>query len=126
MKVEVEVLGPVEEPYHWVNEDHALGLQLRAGSIKAGVQRSTMDRLTFAEGEMGLCLRHLERWVGCGDMEHLLLTISDSALEAASDGESDKVELRHELRLVHKRLAALAAAVNAERVAGFPSGQLFL
>jgi AraC family transcriptional regulator len=126
MKVEVEVLGPVDEPYHWVNEDHALGLQLRAGSIEAGVQRSTMDRLRFEEGEMGLCPPYLERCVGCGDMEHLLLTISDSALEAANDGVSDKVELRQELRLVNKRLAALAAAVNAERIAGFPSGQLFL
>jgi hypothetical protein len=67
MRVEVEVLGSVEEPYHWVNEDHVLGLQLRAGSIEAGVQRSTISRLTFEEGEMGLCPRYLERWVGCGD-----------------------------------------------------------
>jgi len=126
MRVEVEVLGPVEEPYHWINEEHALGLQLRAGSIEAGVQRSRMSRLRFEAGEMGLCPRYLERWVGCGDMEHLILTISDSALKAASDGASDKVELRHELRLLDKRLAALATAVNAERIAGFPSGSLFL
>ena len=126
MKVHVEVLGSVEAPYHSVNEDHALDLQLRRGSIEAGVQRSTMDRLTFEEGEMGLCPRCLERWVDCGDMEHLLLTISDRALEAAGDGVSDKVELRHELRLVDKRLAALVAALNGERMAGFPSGQLFL
>ena len=126
MKVEVEVLGPVDEPYHWVNEDHALSLQLRPGSIEAGTSRSTMDRLRFEEGEMGLCPRYLERWVGCGDMEHLLLTISDSALEAASDGVVDRVELRHELRLQDKRLAALVTAVNAERIAGFPSGSLFL
>src|SRR4029077_4279957 len=126
MRVEVEVLGPGEEPYHWINEEHALGLQLRAGSIEAGVQRSRMSRLRFEAGEMGLCPRYLERWVGCGDMKHLILTISDSALQAASDGASDRVELRHELRLLDKRLAALAAAVNAERIAGFPSGSLFL
>ena len=59
-------------------------------------------------------------------MVHLSLTISDSALKAASDDASDKVELRHELRLVDQRLAALTAAVNAERIAGFPSGQPFL
>src|SRR6476660_3903849 len=47
MRVEVEVLGQVEEPYHWINEEHALGLQLRAGSIEAGVHRSMMRRLTF-------------------------------------------------------------------------------
>jgi hypothetical protein len=42
-------------------------------------------------------------------MVHLSLTISDSALKAASDDASDKVELRHELRLVDQRLAALTA-----------------
>jgi|SRR6516225_609912 AraC family transcriptional regulator len=126
MRVEVEVLGPVAEPYHWINEENALGLQLRTGSIEAGVQRSTMSRLRFGEGEIGLYPRYLERWVGSGDIEHLLLTISDSALQAASDGASDKIQLRHELRLVDKRLAALVTAVNVERIAGFPSGQLFL
>jgi len=126
MRVEVEVLGQVDEPYRWVNEEHALGLQLRPGSIEAGTQRSTMSRLTFAAGEIGLCPRYLERWVGCGDMKHLILTISDRALRAASDGTTEKVELRHELRLLDKRLAALVTAVNAERLAGFPSGSLFL
>jgi AraC family transcriptional regulator len=126
MRVEVEVLGQVEEPYRWVNEQHALGLQLRPGSLEAGVQRATMSRLTFEAGEIGLCPRHLERWVGCGDMEHLILTISDRALKAATDGATDKVELRHEIRLLDERLAALVTAVNAERIAGFPSGPLFL
>jgi hypothetical protein len=81
MRVEVEVLGLVDEPYRWVNEEHALDLQLRAGWIEAGTERSTMNRLTFREGEMGLYPRYLERWVGCADMEHLVLTISDDALQ---------------------------------------------
>jgi AraC family transcriptional regulator len=102
MRVEVEVLGQVEEPYHWVNEQHALSLQLRPGLLAAGWQRATMS------------------------MEHLILTISHRALEAATDGTTDRVELRHELRLLDKRLAALVTAVNAERIAGFPSGPLFL
>ena len=126
MKVEVEVLRRVKQPYHWVNEEHALSLQLRAGSIEAGVERCTMTLLTFEEGEMGLCPRHLERWVGPGDMEHLVLRIASCALQAATDGASGQLESRHELRLQDKRLAALATAVNAERMAGFPSGQLFL
>ena len=36
------------------------------------------------------------------------------------------MELRRVGKLVDARVGALAAAVNAERVAGFPSGQLFL
>ena len=101
-------------------------LQLRSGWIETGVQRSTMGRLTFEAGEMRLCPRNLSRWVGCGDMEHLIVTVSESALKAASEEPSGEVELRHELRLVDTRLAALATAVNAERIAGFPSGPLFL
>jgi AraC family transcriptional regulator len=126
MRVEVEVLGPVEEPYHRVLEEHALGLQLRAGSMEAGAQRYAMTRLTFEEGDMGLCPRYSEGWLGCCDVERLILTISDGALKEANDVASDGVELRHELRLFDKRLASLATAVNAERIAGFPSGQLFL
>ena len=126
MRVKLEVFGPVEEPYHWVNGEHALGLQLRPGSIAAGLQRSSMSHLTFGAGEMGFCPRYLERWVGSGDMEHLILTISDRALKAATDGATDTVELRHERTLLDKRVAALVMAVNAERIAGFPSGPLFL
>src|SRR5262249_15826418 len=67
-----------------------------------------------------------EGWVGYREVEHLILTISDSALKAASEGASDNLDLPHEPRLLDKRLAALMTAVNAERIAGFPSGQLFL
>ena len=44
---------------------------------------------------------------------------------AACDGSS-AVELRHRCKMVDPRLAALIAAVNAERIKGFPSGRLFL
>src|SRR5215469_14235729 len=39
---------------------------------------------------------------------------------------SGEVELRHQCRLVDSRVGGLVAAVNAERIAGFPSGRLFL
>src|SRR5262245_5176203 len=113
MRVEVEVLGSVEEPFHRIRTEHALGFQLRSGSMEGGAQRCAMTRYS-------------ERWFGCSDVEHLILTISDGALKAENDGAGDSVELRHELRLLDKRLASLATAVNAERIAGFPSGQLFL
>jgi len=94
--------------------------------MEVGVQRSAMSRLTFEKGEMGLCPRDSEGWVGCSDVERLILTISNNALKAATDGASDNVDLRHVPSLLDQRLAALMAAVNEERVAGFPSGQLFL
>jgi AraC family transcriptional regulator len=45
---------------------------------------------------------------------------------AACDETSGEVELRSTGKLADPRVSALAAAVNAERLAGFPSGRLFL
>jgi AraC family transcriptional regulator len=64
--------------------------------------------------------------VSCPHVEWLILTISDPALRAADDGISGDVELRGVHKFADARLGALVAAVNAERVAGFPSGRLFL
>jgi AraC family transcriptional regulator len=68
----------------------------------------------------------MERWVGTGHQARLLLRISDAALRAARDGGSGAVELGHWCKMADVRLAALVKAVNAERIAGFPSGRLFL
>jgi AraC family transcriptional regulator len=60
------------------------------------------------------------------DVQSLTLGISDAALKVACDGISGEVELRPQRKFADDRLRALAAAVNAERVGGFPSGRLFL
>ncbi|MBO0799344.1 MAG: helix-turn-helix transcriptional regulator [Blastocatellia bacterium] len=57
---------------------------------------------------------------------HLQINISDAALMAASDGANGEVELAAYRKFADARLGALGAAVNAEMVAGFPSGRLFL
>jgi AraC family transcriptional regulator len=101
-------------------------MMLRPGSIEVGLEPSKMRRVTFQAGDMGFFPRHTERWVGTGDQERLLLRISDTALMAACDGTSGAAELRHRCKMVDPRLAALIAAVNAERIKGFPSGRLFL
>lgn len=126
MRVAVDKFQSVGEPYLQVQNEHLLGMMLRPGSIVVGLRRSKMRRVTFQAGEMGLFPRHLERWVGTGDQERLILGISDAALMASCDGIGGNVELRHHCRLVDRRVAGLVAAVNAERIAGFPSGPLFL
>ena len=75
---------------------------------------------------MGFFPRRMERWVGTGHQKRLLLRISDAALRTASEGIRGAVELGHWCKMVDARLAALIEAVNAERIAGFPSGRLFL
>jgi AraC family transcriptional regulator len=45
---------------------------------------------------------------------------------ASSDGAYGEVELRPSCKFADPRLSAMVAAVDAEMVAGFPSGRLFL
>src|SRR5262249_34986863 len=126
MREAVGVLAPVGEPFLEVQDDHVLGTMLRPGFIEVGLQRSSMQRVTSQAGEMGFFPRRMERWVGAGHQERLLLRISDAALTAAREGISGAVELGHWCKMVDVRLAALVKAVNAERIVGFPSGRLFL
>ena len=125
MRVAVDVLGSVKDPYMQVHDEHVLAMMMRHGAIEVGPRRAAMRRVTFQAGEIGFFPRHTERWVGAGDQERLLFHISDAALVAASDGIGTLVE-GHQCKMVDARLAALIAAVNAERIAGFPSGRLFL
>jgi len=128
MRVEVNVLESGSEPGVLVQHQPALMMALQTGSIEVGSRRSEMMRFTFGAGEMCLVPRHAETWLRTHDFPYLYLSvdISDTALTAACDRTRGDVELRRVGKLVDARLGALAAAVNAERVAGFPSGRLFL
>jgi AraC family transcriptional regulator len=128
MRVELSVHESIKEPRMWVQHQPVLIMALRTGSVEIGLRRSEMMRLTFGAGEMCLVPRHFETWVRTDDLHYLYLSvgISDAALAAACDGTRGDVELRRVESLVDARVGALTAAVNAERVAGFPSGRLFL
>ena len=126
MRVAAEVRGPIKEPYLQVHKENALGMLLRPGSMEFGHRRSEMRQAMFNAGEMGLCTPHSEQWIGSADMEHLIVSISDVALAAACDGAGGRVELHPRWKMTDARLSSLLAAVNSERVAGFPSGRLFL
>jgi AraC family transcriptional regulator len=128
MRVEVNVLESGTEPRVWALHQPALMMALRTGTIEVGARRSEMTGLTFGAGEMCLVPRHVETWLRTDDLHYLYLSvgISDAALAAVGDGTRGDVELRRVGSLVDARVGALAAAVNAERVAGFPSGRLFL
>jgi AraC family transcriptional regulator len=126
MRVNFERRGLVDEPYIRVHEEHGLAMQLRQGSMEVGLQRSSIRLVSFPAGEMGLCAPNVERWIGNADMEHVTVSISDAALMAVSDTESGKVKLSPQFKLVDPLLSSLVSAVNTERLAGFPNGQLFL
>ena len=126
MRVELKTPESSVEPRRWVRHEQGLATLLGAGSIEWGSQRSAMERVDYAAGDLGMCPRHEGHWVGLMTAPHLQISISDAVLAAASDGASGEVELRACRQFSDPRLSALAAAVNAERLAGFPSGRLFL
>jgi AraC family transcriptional regulator len=128
MRVEVNVLEFAKDPGFSLQHQPALMMALRTGSLEVGSRRSEMMRFTFGVGEMCLVPRHVETWLRTDELHYSYLSvgISDAALAAACDGTKDDVELCRVGKLVDARVGALAATVNAERIAGFPSGRLFL
>ena len=85
MRVAVDKLQSVGEPHVYLQDEHVLGMMLRPGFIEVGLQRSAMRRVTFQAGEMGFFPCRMERSVGTGHQERLLLRISDAALKAARE-----------------------------------------
>src|SRR5215467_967545 len=126
MRVAVEVIGSSREPHMRVNREQMLAMLLHPCSIEMGWRSSELSRFTYDSGEMILPRRHVETWARVDGLQYLSVGISDAALRAACDGMASEVELSSAPKLEDKRVAALIAAVNAERIAGFPSGQLFL
>ena len=126
MRVAVDELVPVREPEMRVQHEQILTMFLRPGSIELGFRRSQMATLKYDAGEMSLCHRHVESWIRTDEPHLLSLAISDTALRAACEEASADPELPGVARLVDARIGALVGAVNAERIAGFPSGRLFL
>ena len=124
--LDVHTPDSARDPRIWVAHQQVLALALRRGSIEVGLRRLEMRRSTYEAGGMRLLSRHLEKWVRMDDLEVLSIGISDTALTAACDRTDGEVELRTVDHVVDARIGGLAAAVNAERVAGFPSGRLFL
>src|SRR5258708_32592818 len=126
MRVEANVLESGTEPGVSVQHQPALMMALQTASIEVGSRRSEMMRSSFGAGEMCLVPRHVGTWLRTDDLHYLYLSvdISDAALAAACDGTGGDVELRSVGKLVDARVAALAAAVNAERGSGFPGGPL--
>jgi AraC family transcriptional regulator len=126
MKVTVDVLKSAPEPRADVQHEQIVATLLRPGWIELGLRRCEIAKFSYDAGEVILCHRHADYWIRSGDTHRLTLRISGAALTAACEGGSGEVELRGTAKLEDPRVGALVAAVNAERIAGFPSGRLFL
>ena len=126
MRVAVEALGSSREPQLRVYPEQMLAMLLEPGSIELGWHRSELARFRYSAGEIILARRHVETWARSDGLHYLFVAISDAALRSACDEMASDVELRRAAKLEDARVSALVAAVNAERLVGFPSGRLFL
>ena len=126
MEVVTDALGPVREPFLEVHDTYGLGMSLRSGFVDLGTRRDDLKRVTFDPGDLHLCIAHSEEWLGSADLDLVIVTISEAVLTGACDAASVAIDLPMERHVRDARMGALVAAVNAERVSGFPSGRLFL
>ena len=126
MRVAFQVLGSSREPHMRVYREQMLAMLLHPCSIEMGWRRSELTRFDYGAGEIMLPRRHVETWARTDSLQYLSVGISDAALRAACDGMASEVELSSAPKLEDARVGALVAAVNAERIAGFPNGRLFL
>src|SRR5262249_12300512 len=126
MRVVENVIKTEEEPRICVQCEQVLAMMLQPGSYESGLRRSENDQARVLRGRMILCQRGVEVWIRHGELHVLNIVVSDAALAGASDGKNGEVELCHSVNVVDSRVAGLVAALNAEIVARFPSGQLFL
>ena len=124
MRVEVSYRQSVTEPRLWERDEQGFALVLQPGSIESGLQRSALQKTDYAPGDLGILLR--QKWIGLMTASLLQISVSDAALTAATEGANGDVELSFYRKFGDPRLRALAAAVHAEMVAGFPHGRLFL
>src|SRR6516165_7526700 len=126
MRVAVEVIGSSREPHMRVNREQMLAMLLHPCSIEMGWRSCELSKFTYDSGEMILPRRHVETWARVDGLQYLSVGISDAALRADCDGMASEVELSSAPKLEDARVGALVAALNAERIAGFPNGRLFL
>src|SRR5262249_7915153 len=126
MRVVESVIKSEAEPRISVQREQVLAMLLLPGSYQSGLRRSEMTRHECYAGQLILCHRGVEVWIRRGELHVLNIVVSDAALKDADNGKTGEVELRNSENVVDSRVAGLVAALNAERVAGFPSGQLFL
>jgi AraC-like DNA-binding protein len=83
MKVAVDVLGAVGEPFPEVNQEHTLGMLLHPGFIEMGRRRSAIKPVRLHGGEIRLCTPNLEQWFGSADLHLLTLDSVEQALAVA-------------------------------------------
>jgi AraC family transcriptional regulator len=128
MRVAVIALEAKTEPRIYFYPSQVVAMLLQPAFLEVGPRCSEMRTLEFYQGQVMLFPRKEELWVRTqiGGVQMLEMTLSDAALSSAWNGMVGEVALFSSYEVVDPRIRAMVNAVNAERIAGFPSGELFL
>src|SRR5258708_6619660 len=128
VRVAVNVLEARIGPQSYFYASHVVAMLLQPGCLQIGRGGFEMRTLEFSHGQIMLFPKKEGLWVRtlCDAVQWLEITISDAVLSSACDGVSGDMEPCGLNQLAGPRVHALVDAVNAERIAGFPVGKLFL
>lgn len=109
-------------------EGQMVAMVLQPGSVAVGLRQQSLTRFDYGPGDLILCRRHTEEWVRWGSpIEMLMARVSDEALQAvAAETGGGSLRLEATPNLQDGRVQALMYALDAERICGFQSGQLYL
>jgi AraC family transcriptional regulator len=106
--------------------DQTISLVLEPSCIDFGFAPKSIGRFNYDTNDVFLFPRHRRMLLRPINWNVMTIIISDEALSAAVGKETHGSRVQCAKYLRDDRISALMIAVNADRLAGFPSGRLFL
>jgi AraC family transcriptional regulator len=106
--------------------DQTVSLVLEPSRIDLGFSPKSMGRFNYDKNDMFLFPRHRRMSLRPINWNVMIVTISDEALLAAASEKNSVPKVTCAKYLKDDRISGLMSAVNADRLAGFPSGRVFL
>jgi len=100
-------------------KEQCLGIFLQPGTFELGCDLKHMTKASYGVDDMFVFPRNRRVLVKMVRASYMIVRVSDSALKKSGEELTPG-------RIQDKRIHGLMIAINAERLAGFPSGQLFL
>jgi AraC family transcriptional regulator len=123
----IQLLKLGAAPMEDMHDNQRIVMMLQPGTVEVSTGRTSVERFNYKAGDVALCRRHIVSSVRSEDnIQVFSFEISDLFLGEAAGKITEEIQLQSIPNLDDLRLRALMMAANAERVAGFPSGRLFL
>ena len=106
-------------------KEQCLGMFLKPGTFELGMNRSCLTKGIYSTEDMFVFPRHRRVFVRRVKAAYMVVRLSDASLQDSLE-QPNPSRIHCQKYVEDKRLRALILAINEERLAGFPSGQLFL